>query len=93
MIKLTKINRDPPRDRFNNSDDPTEGQAQLTSPVVINPDSIRCFYPRKENRVGTRITFNDGGGFAVAETFDTVMDLIGGIYAHGIRTPTTPDIG
>lgn len=41
--------------------------------VTINTESIRCFYPRKNGRPGTRITFNDRGGFAVAETPEQVM--------------------
>jgi hypothetical protein len=38
--------------------------------------AIRCFYPRKENRPGTRITFTDGGGFAVSESYDDVRGMI-----------------
>ena len=47
--------------------------ASITQPVVIQVESIRCFYARRADRgVGTRITFTDGGGFAVSETFDEV---------------------
>lgn len=76
MLKLHKITRDRPRDRFNDTDDADERQPEETTRVMINPAAIRCFYPRKENRVGTRITFTDGGGFAVAETFDMVETAI-----------------
>lgn len=48
----------------------------LVSPVTIAVDSIRCFYPRKDNKPGTRITFKDGGGFAVTETYQQVKDAL-----------------
>jgi hypothetical protein len=69
----------------NASDDPTERRAHpqvvlpppiVTSLTAINVDAIRCFYPRKDSRPGTRITFKDGGGFAVTEPFADVMGLV-----------------
>lgn len=44
-----------------------------TSPCAVNVEAIRCFYPRIEGRPGTRITFTDGGGFAVSETYEEVL--------------------
>jgi hypothetical protein len=46
-----------------------------TESCIINVDAIRCFYPRKNNMIGTRITFTDGGGFAVANTYTEVKIL------------------
>jgi hypothetical protein len=34
------------------------------------------FYACKDERPGTRITFNDGGGFAVAEPYETVKERL-----------------
>jgi hypothetical protein len=45
-------------------------------PVSINPVCIRAFYARKEERPGSRITFSDGGGFAVRETPDEIEALL-----------------
>jgi len=51
---------------------PTEGD-----PVTVQVDSIRCFYKRREDRgTGTRITFKDGGGFAVTETYEEVSAMV-----------------
>lgn len=81
-LELTKINRDvnEHEDSYSNSDDPTErggeAPAQDTSPVTIMVDSIRCFYPRRRNKPGTRLTFKDGGGFAVTETYEEVKQRV-----------------
>ncbi|RPH72765.1 MAG: hypothetical protein EHM78_02345 [Myxococcaceae bacterium] len=45
-------------------------------PSVINVAFIRCFYARKDNRPGSRITFADGKGFAVFETMDKLVEKI-----------------
>ncbi len=45
-------------------------------PTAINADTIRAFYPRKGGKPGTRITFADGGGFAVSEAFDQVLAMV-----------------
>jgi hypothetical protein len=42
----------------------------LTTPTLMNAEHVRCFYPRKEDRNGTRVTFEDGGGWPIAESFD-----------------------
>jgi hypothetical protein len=47
-----------------------------TRPVSINPGRIRAFYARKGDRPGSRITFSDGGGFAVRETPNEIGALL-----------------
>jgi len=47
-----------------------------TTPANVNADAIRCFYPRRNERPGTRITFVDGGGFAVTEAYADVEAMI-----------------
>ena len=50
--------------------------AEVTTPVTIQVECVRCFYTRKNNKPGTRITFSDGGGFAVSEPYDKVKAVI-----------------
>jgi hypothetical protein len=52
--------------------DPVREREQ-TTPVTINADAVRCFNPRREGKPGTRVTFTDGGGFAVKEGFADVL--------------------
>ena len=54
----------------------TDVHTEGSKPVMVNAECIRCFYPRKDEKPGTRLTFNDGGGFAVLETVETVAQLI-----------------
>jgi hypothetical protein len=50
---------------------------EKTVPVTVFVDSIRCFNPRREDKApGTRLTFKDGGGFAVSETYGEVQTLL-----------------
>jgi len=49
---------------------------EQTQPCVINASAIRCYYARREGKPGTRLTFIDGGGFAVSETPDVVASLV-----------------
>ena len=71
-IELSKIMAD----RYSDSDDPDN--APRTMPVLVNIDAIRCVTPRRDGRVGSRLTFRDGGGFACVETYDEVKGLIDG---------------
>lgn len=53
-----------------------------TSPVMVDASKIRAFYPRKAQRdgsprVGTRLTFDNGSGMAVTETFEEVAAKFG----------------
>ena len=75
-IELHKITSDRRIDRYSDSDEDVNNSIQ-TTPVTINPDTIRCFYPRQAGRPGTRITFSDGGGFAVTESYEEVGRLLG----------------
>ena len=57
-----------------------EQRVESTTPVMVNLDRVRNFYPRKPDhygapRAGTRLTFEDGKGMAVTEDFDTVSAL------------------
>lgn len=61
--------------RFNDNEE-GEGQEDRTIPVTIAVDAVRCFNPRRDNRPGTRITFKDGGGFAVMEGYSVVKELL-----------------
>ena len=68
-INVTKIIHD----RYSDNE---ESEGVKTCPAVINAEAIRCFYPRNNNQPGTRITFIDGGGFAVTEDFATVKGMV-----------------
>lgn len=76
-------------DVYSDTDEPGEGNepapvtagGERTTPVTIATDAVRCFYRRKdrrggEPRIGTRLTFIDGGGFAVSETIDVVKEAL-----------------
>lgn len=43
------------------------------TPAFINADFLRSIYPRRGNAPGTRLTFADGGGFAVTEPVETIV--------------------
>lgn len=47
-------------------------QTATSCPVSVAVDQIRCFYPRKENRPGTRLTFHNSAGMAVTDTYEEV---------------------
>ena len=78
MIELNKIASERSRQRF----DEEEGEdlpaepAVVTTKTTIATDAIRCFYPRRGGQPGTRITFRDGGGFAVSESYDEVRQML-----------------
>lgn len=51
----------------------------------INPSSVRCFYPRRDEKPGSRLVFTDGGGYAVNETpaeIDVMMLQAGVRFVH-----------
>ena len=85
-IELQKVSGSPrpSESQYSETDEINEPQAasaapvEETSPVTIQVEAIRCFYPRRNNAPGTRITFTDGGGFAVADTYEAVKALIAG---------------
>lgn len=74
-IRLTKEVR--ALERFNESTGQTEVD-RLTVPCIIDANTVRCHYPRVTGHPGTRITFKDGGGFAVLESPDQVSRLVYG---------------
>jgi len=78
FVTLTKIvsERNAP---LTDSDEDEMRVAPITTPVDINPDKIRCFYARKDNRPGSRITFSDGGGFVVSESYAQVRAALAGL--------------
>jgi hypothetical protein len=57
---------------------------ESTVPAVVQVEAIRTYYRRKGGRVGTRLTFTDGGGFAVADTFEAVSAALA---AAGVTIP------
>ena len=82
FIELHKISRVVPTGAsYDDTDDVGEpvarAEAQPLDPVTVQVDSIRCFYARRADRgPGTRITFKDGGGFAVSESYAEVKAAV-----------------
>jgi len=81
MIFLTKLNSRGYRE--------DEGDPIPTVPVAINPLAIRCVTPRRDNAPGSRLTFTDGGGFAVAESYADVIRYLETGEAPVAREPIT----
>jgi hypothetical protein len=75
FITLSKI--EATRARFN-EDTGEEVAIEETKPCLVNSSAIRCLYARRDGKPGTRITFSDGGGFAVSEQPDVIAQLIAG---------------
>jgi hypothetical protein len=69
-----------------------EVRAETSKPTVVNAACIRCFYARRDDKPGTRITFNDGGGFAVTEAPDVVAQLVatGDVVPLALVPPASP---
>lgn len=89
LISLTKVNRDAPNVEASLSDTDDVGEnmgavaaAASSQPCMVNVDAIRCFYARRNDAPGTRLTFTDGGGFAVTETFEEVSAKVAGFEGH-----------
>jgi hypothetical protein len=73
IIELTKI----VSARWGDNDGDEAPGPEITVPVSINVDTIRTFYPRRDDRPGCRITFTGGDrGFAVTETHHEVMQIM-----------------
>jgi hypothetical protein len=70
-----------------------EVRDESSKPAVINADAIRAFYARKDGKPGTRITFNDGGGFAIIETPVQLAALVAGgeINPLALAQPVSTD--
>jgi len=82
FVELHKINRASQahavEDLSDDIGEPGSAPAEPpSSPVTVQVDSIRCFYARRPDLgPGTRITFKDGGGFAVSESYDEVSAMV-----------------
>lgn len=74
MLKFVVLNKIE-RGRYNEDTGATD---EIANPATINVASIRCFYGRHDSKPGTRITFTDGGGFAVHESPAEVAQAIAG---------------
>lgn len=48
--------------------------AEITRPVLVNPANVRSITGRRD-AVGSRLTFSDGGGYPVTETYDKIKEL------------------
>lgn len=59
-----------------------EAGSDTTTPTVLNAEFVRCIYPRKEDRNGTRVTFDDGGGWAISESY---ADLNAKLAENGVN--------
>lgn len=49
---------------------------EMTSPVALDIDQIRDFYPRKRGKSGTRILFRSSSALAVTELYPIVRGLL-----------------
>ena len=76
------------RTMYNDSDEDMgpAGPTAPTTPVIVAVDSIRCYNARKNNAPGTRLTFKDGGGFAVVQSVEAIRDAIG----HSVTVVEVP---
>ena len=52
------------------------GPVEETKSVILDALQVRNFYPRKGDRVGTRILFRNGSALAVTDTFEQVEAAI-----------------
>jgi hypothetical protein len=61
--------------------------------VVIHAETIRNFYARRGGKPGTRITFTDGGGYAVAESVEVItaaLVTLGAVHTALAAEPAEP---
>jgi hypothetical protein len=72
MIKLTMATGRMAATANDGEDDGLAEIREVTQPVMVAVDQIRNFYPRKPDRVGTRILFRNGSALPVVELFDEV---------------------
>ena len=73
FITRSKIERTASR---YDEDTQQEVHSEETKPCLVNADAIRCMYARRDGKPGTRLTFTDGGGFAVSEQPDAIANMI-----------------
>jgi hypothetical protein len=90
FIAFNMVQADTREGVFNEDTGRTE-YPETGKPVVINAETIRCFYARRDGKPGTRITFSDGGGFAVTEAPDVVaLAVAGGELADRLALAVQP---
>jgi len=70
FVKLTRVVR------VSSYDEDGEDVSEHTTPILLNLEEVRCFYPRKNNQPGTRITCRNGAGYAVTEPYEEVERLV-----------------
>lgn len=76
MIKLSMADGVEYVEHSGEDDGPTQLTQEQFKPVVIVVDQIRNFYPRKGDRVGTRIMLRNGSAIPVKESLDEVEAAI-----------------
>ena len=63
-------------DESTGEDDGITELREVTKPVILDADQVRNFYPRKGERIGTRILFRSGSAIAVTDLFNDVEQKI-----------------
>ena len=92
MLKFIRVNKIAYHYRYGDEDVVDSSAPEETSSVTINPTAIKSYYARKNGRVGTRINFLLGNGFAISEPVEEFEALLAqaGVEVVGIRvTPGT----
>ena len=78
-ITLSKID-------YRQYDENESGQVvETTIPVVVQVEANPLLLPAQGRPAGTRITFTDGGGFAVADTVEAVSAAVTGASACAVQ--------
>lgn len=77
LIQLNKIERSTVRGYHDHDDEGDARQSEGARAVYVNAASIRNMQPRRDGAVGSRLTFNDGGGYAVRESCGQILELLG----------------
>lgn len=74
------------RTDYASGEDDHEGmvRTEVLTPVVIDMEEVRAFYPRKYGKIGTRLTFKNSAGMAVCDLFEEVC--------KAVKVPVAPDV-
>lgn len=84
ILKLSKIET---RGRMGYRE---EGDPEPTRVAFVPFDKVRTIQPRRD-AAGSRLTFTDGGGYAVSETVDEIMAaLTGHVTLLEVRQSVVP---
>jgi hypothetical protein len=81
LLRLTKVERttyqsNGYRDADDEGDLAQTTPVEVTRPVYLVADKIRNIQPRRDNKPGSRLTFTDGGGYAVQETVAEILGFL-----------------